>query len=57
MSEYFPHLVRESMILNLVIFHFQDESQPLRAYIEQDFAAAKFFSYGVSEQQLVDRVR
>ena len=44
------------MIRDLIIFHFHDEGQPLRTYIEQVFAAAKFLHYNVSEQDLVDRV-
>jgi hypothetical protein len=56
LSEYFPHFVHERMIQDLVIFHFQGEGQPLRAYIEQVFAAAKFLRYAVREQELVDHV-
>ena len=56
LSEYFPNFVRERMIRDLVIFNFHGEGQPLRAYIEQVFAAAKFLHYDVSEQDLVDRV-
>jgi hypothetical protein len=44
------------MIRDLAIFHFQGEGQPLRTYIEQGFAAAKFLCYAVRKQELVDRV-
>jgi hypothetical protein len=56
LSKYFPHFVRERMIRDLVVFHFQGQGQPLRAYIESVFSAAKFLRYGVSEQEMVDRV-
>jgi hypothetical protein len=56
LREYFPHFVRERMIRDPVIFHFQGGQQPLRAYIEQVFATVKFLQYVVKEQELVDRV-
>ena len=50
LSEYFPHFIRERMIRDLVVFHFQGEGQALRSYIKQVFAAAKFLQYGATEQ-------
>jgi hypothetical protein len=40
----------------LIVFNFQGEGQPLRAYIDQVFRAAGFLEYDASEQQLVDRI-
>ena len=56
MDEYFPYCVRERLIRDLIIFNFQSEGQPLRAYIDQVFRAAGFLEYNASEQQLVDMV-
>jgi hypothetical protein len=56
LREYFPYFVRERMIRDLFVFHFQGQGQPLRAYIEQVFSAAKFLQYGAREQELVERV-
>jgi len=54
--EYFPYFVRERLIRDLIIFHFQGEGQPLRAYIDQVFRAAVFLEYDANEQQPVDRI-
>jgi hypothetical protein len=51
-----PHLVRERMIRDLVVYHFHGQGQSLRVYIEQFFPAAIFLQYGASEQELVQRL-
>jgi len=56
LDEYFPYFVRERLIRDLIVFNFQGEGQPLRAYIDQVFRAAGFLEYDASEQQLVDRI-
>jgi hypothetical protein len=40
----------------LIVFNFQGEGQPLRAYVDQVFRTAGFLEYHASEQQLVDRI-
>jgi hypothetical protein len=56
LEEYFPYFIRESLIRDVIVFNFQGEGQPLRAYIGPVFRAAGFLEYDASEQQLVDRV-
>jgi hypothetical protein len=34
LSIYFPYIVHERMIRDLVVFHFQGQGKPLREYIE-----------------------
>jgi len=51
-----PYFVWERLIRDLIIFNFQGEGQPLRAYTDQVFRAASFLEYDANEQQLVDRI-
>jgi hypothetical protein len=56
LQEYFPHIVRERLIRDLIVFSFQGEGQSLRAYIEQVFGATHFLELDASESDLVDTV-
>jgi hypothetical protein len=56
LDEYFPYFVRERLVLDLIVFNFQNEGQSLREYIGQVFRAANFPRYDASEQQLVGRI-
>jgi hypothetical protein len=56
LEEYFPHFVRERLIRNMITFHFHQEGEPLRMYVEKIVRAAKFFEYQASEEQIVGRV-
>ena len=44
------------MIQDHIIFHFREEGQSLRAYIDRVFVTPKFLGYETGEQQLVDRI-
>jgi hypothetical protein len=54
--EYFPNIIRERSVRDLVVFKFHAEHQPLRSYVEQVFQAANFLQYGATESELVDRI-
>ena len=49
MKEYFPLFVREKMIRELVVFHFQERDCPLREFIKEIVDAAEFLKYRDSE--------
>jgi hypothetical protein len=54
LDEYFPYIIRERLVRDLIVFNFHGEGRSLREYIEQVFRAAGFLGYYTSEQQLVD---
>jgi hypothetical protein len=56
LKEYFPLFVREKMIRELVVFHFQSREYPLREFIKDVVDAAEFLQYGASEGEVVDRI-
>jgi hypothetical protein len=55
LKEYFPLFVREKMIRELAVFHFQERGSPLRELIEV-VDAAEFLQYCASEGEIVDRI-
>ena len=44
------------MIIELTVFKFHCEGQPLRAYFDQVFQTAEFLQYEATEEQLVQRI-
>jgi hypothetical protein len=48
--------VREKMIRELVVFHFQERDRPLREFIKEVVDAAEFLQYRASEREIVDRI-
>jgi len=56
LREFFPHLIRERLVRDLITFNFHKEATPVREFIDQDFSAARILEYEASEQSLVDRI-
>jgi hypothetical protein len=56
LADYFPYIVRERLIRDLIVFNFHAEHQPLRSYVEQIFQVANFLRYVATGSELVDRV-
>jgi hypothetical protein len=48
--------VREKMIRELVVFHFQGRECPLRKFIKEVVDAAEFLQYRASEGEIVGRI-
>ena len=40
LEEYFPYILRERLVRDLIVFNFHERGQSLRMYIEQVFRAA-----------------
>ena len=56
LKEYFPLFVREKMIRELIVFHFQERGFPLREFIKEVIDAAEFLQYRAYEGEIVDRI-
>jgi hypothetical protein len=56
LKEYFPLFVREKMIQELVVFHFQERDCALREFIKEVVDAAEFLQHRASEGEIVDRI-
>ena len=56
LKKYFPFFVREKMIRELVVFHFQERDDPLREFIKEVVDAAEFLQYSASEGEIVERI-
>jgi hypothetical protein len=41
-GEYFPYFVREKLIRDLIVLNFNQERQPMPAYVEQGFRDVGF---------------
>jgi hypothetical protein len=48
LKEYFPLFVREKMIQELVVFHFQGRFSPLREFMKEGVDAAEYLKYRAS---------
>jgi hypothetical protein len=49
LKEYFPLFIREKMIRELVVFHFQERDCLLREFIKEVVGATEFLQYRASE--------
>jgi len=56
LKEYFPLFIREKMIQELVLFHFQERGCPLRVFIKEVVDATEFLQYCASEGERVERI-
>jgi hypothetical protein len=56
LKEYFPPIVRERLIRDLVVLKFHQVGKSVRDNADKLFSAAKFLGYAADEQQLVDRI-
>jgi hypothetical protein len=52
---FFPLFVREKIIQELVVFHFQVRDCPLKEFIKEVLDAAEFLQYRASEGEIMDR--
>ena len=55
-EKYFPLFVREKMIRELIVFHFQERECQLREFIKEVVDAAEFLQYRASEGEILGRI-
>ena len=55
LKEYFPLFVRDKLIRELFVFHFQERDGPLREFIKEVVDAAEFLQYSILEGEIIDR--
>jgi hypothetical protein len=56
LEEFFPFIVREKLIRELIVFKFHSKEVPLRTYIDEIVDAAEFLNYFGTESEMVDRI-
>lgn len=56
LSEYFPFVVREKPVWELIVFNFQSLNYPLLTFIDEVVNANEFLRYSAAKQEVVDRV-